>query len=130
MVTPILFARLDDRAVAGSLAGDLFTLTALLGLVCGSVLLIAHITRAGRYDWRAWVLTLMLLLVAVGQFVLAPMISDLRSQGLVDSVQFASLHGLASVLYLATSGFGLLLVVARHPAFGEGACFPAKLHRG
>ena len=112
VVTPILFAQLNDRTVAGSVAGSLFMLTALIGLVCGSVLLIAHITRTSRYDWRAWVLTIMLLLVAVGQFVLAPMIGDLRSEGLADSAQFASLHGLASVLFLVTSVLGLLLVAA------------------
>ena len=119
MVTPVLFARLDDRAVAGSVAGNLFMLTALLGLVCGSVLLIAHIARTGRYDWRAWVLTTMLLLVAAGQFVLAPMIGALRDQGLVDGGQFASLHGLASVLFLVTSGLGLLLVAAGRSPGGD-----------
>lgn len=126
MVTPVLFARLDDRALAGSLAGNLFTLTALTGLVCGSVLLIAHISRTGRYDGRAWVLTAMLLLVAIGQFVLAPMIGELRSQGLVESVRFASLHGLASALFLVTCSLGLWLVVVGHPARGAGAGIPAN----
>jgi hypothetical protein len=110
MVAPVLFTQLDDRAVAGSLAGSLFTLTALIGLVGGSVLLISHILRTRRYDWQAWVITAMLLSVAVGQFVLAPMIGDVRSAGLADSAQFARLHGLASLLFLVTSGLGLLLV--------------------
>jgi len=43
---------------------SLFT-AAMLGLVCGSVLLITRILRTGRYDWRAWVITAMLLLVAM-----------------------------------------------------------------
>lgn len=116
VVTPLLFVQLDDRAVAGSIAGNLFTLTALIGLVCGSVLLIVHITRTGRYNWRAWVITAMLLLVAAGQFVLAPMIGELRSQGLVDSGQFAGLHALASALFLLTCGLGLLLVAAGRPS--------------
>ena len=112
MVAPLLFAQLDDRALAGSLAGQLFTITALLGLVCGSVLLLAMILRTGRYGWRGWVVTAMLLLVAAGQFVVAPMIGDLRSQGLADSADFARLHGLASVLFMVTAGLGLLLVAA------------------
>lgn len=119
MVTPVLFALLDDRAVAGSVAGNLFMFTALVGLVCGSVLLIASVARTGRYGWRAWVITSMLLLVAVGQFVLAPMIGDLRSQGLVDSARFSSLHGLASALFLVTCALGLLLVAAGRSARGD-----------
>ncbi|MGB5473694.1 MAG: DUF4149 domain-containing protein, partial [Gammaproteobacteria bacterium] len=35
MVAPVLFARLDDRALAGTLAGELFGLVAWLGLACG-----------------------------------------------------------------------------------------------
>lgn len=117
MVAPVLFTQLDDRALAGSLAGQLFTLTALLGLVCGSILLIASLLRTARYDWRAWVTTAMLLLVAAGQFLLAPMIGDLRGEGLADSAEFARLHGLASLLFMLTAGLGLLLVAAgRAPA--------------
>lgn len=112
MVAPVLFTQLDDRALAGSLAGNLFTLTALLGLVCGSILLIASLLRTARYDWRAWVTTAMLLLVAAGQFLLAPMIGDLRDEGLADSAGFARLHGLASLLFMLTAGLGLLLVAA------------------
>lgn len=112
MVAPVLFAQLADRAQAGTIAGNLFMLTALLGLVCGSILLLAGILRTGRFDWRAWVTVMMLLLVAAGQFVLAPIIGDMRSQGLADSDQFAWMHGLASVLFLLTAGLGLLLVAA------------------
>jgi len=112
MVAPLLFVQLDSRALAGSVAGQLFTITALLGLVCGSLLLLAMILRTGRYGWRGWVVTAMLLLVAAGQFVVAPMIGDLRSQGLADSADFARLHGLASVLFMVTAGLGLLLVAA------------------
>ena len=110
MVAPLLFIQLDDRALAGTLAGKLFTLTALVGLVCGSILLIAALLRTRRYDWRAWVTTAMLLLVALGQFVLAPMIGDLRDQGLADGTEFARLHGAASVLFMLTAALGLLLV--------------------
>ena len=110
MVAPTLFTQLDDRALAGSLAGKLFTLTAMLGLVCGSILLIASLLRTARYDWRAWITTAMLLLVAAGQFVLTPMIGDLRAQGLADSAGFVRLHGLASALFMLTAGLGLVLV--------------------
>jgi hypothetical protein len=112
IVVPLLFVQIADRAVAGTLAGNLFGLTALIGLVCGSVLLIVRIIRTGRFDWRTLVTTAMLLLVAVGQFALAPAIGDLRNQGLADSTQFADLHTLATMLFLVTCGLGLLLVAA------------------
>jgi hypothetical protein len=112
MVAPVLFATLEDRALAGSIAGKLFTLTALLGLVCGSILLIAMIVRSGRYDWRAWLVTAMLVLVAGGQFILAPLINNLRMRGLTDHADFSMLHGLAGLLFLLTAVLGLVLVAA------------------
>ena len=54
----------------------------------------------------------MLLLVVVGQFVITPMVADLRVQGLTDSPRFGQLHGLASILFIATSVLGLVLVAA------------------
>jgi hypothetical protein len=111
MVAPVLFATLD-RALAGSIAGKLFTLTALLGLVCGSILLIAMIVRSGRYDWRAWLVTAMLVLVAGGQFILAPLINNLRMRGLTDHADFSMLHGLAGLVFLLTAVLGLVLVAA------------------
>ncbi len=112
MVAPVLFATLEDRALAGSIAGKLFTLTALLGLVCGSILLIAMIVRSGRYDWRAWLVTAMLVLVAGGQFILAPLINNLRMRGLTDHADFSMLHGLAGLVFLLTAVLGLVLVAA------------------
>jgi hypothetical protein len=116
IVAPLLFAQLDDRAIAGSIAGSLFTITALIGLVCGSVLLMTNTYRHGRFNWRAWVILAMLLLVAAGQFVLTPMISELRVQGLSDTARFGQLHGLAGLLFVVTSVLGLLLVAAARPA--------------
>ena len=111
MVVPVLFATLD-RTLAGSIAGKLFTLTAMLGLACGSILLIAMIVRSGRYDWRAWLVTAMLVLVAGGQFILAPLINDLHMRGLTDHADFSMLHSLAGLLFVLTAVLGLVLVAA------------------
>jgi len=112
MVAPLLFAELDDRALAGSVAGSLFTLTSYLGLLCGSLLLIINGLTVRAANWRAVVIVIMLLLVAIGQFVITPMVADLRVQGLTDSARFGQLHGIASVLFLITSVLGLVLVAA------------------
>jgi hypothetical protein len=111
-VAPLLFAELDDRALAGSVAGSLFTLTSYLGLLCGSLLLIINGLTVRAANWRAVVIVIMLLLVAIGQFVITPMVADLRVQGLTDSARFGQLHGIASVLFLITSVLGLVLVAA------------------
>ena len=118
VVAPVLFALLDDRALAGTLAGELFSIAAWIGLVAGSMLLMLNLLNYRAINWRGAVLAGMLLLVVVGQFVLAPMIAELRAQGLSGSSRFGQLHGLASVLFIATSVCGLLLVAVRpgkHP---------------
>lgn len=112
MVAPLLFAELDDRALAGSIAGSLFTLTSYLGLLCSALLLIINGLTVRAANWRAVVIVIMLLLVAIGQFVITPMVADLRVQGLTDSARFGQLHGIASVLFLITSVLGLVLVAA------------------
>jgi len=112
IVTPTLFAELDERALAGSVAGSLFALTSYLGLVCGSLLLIFNGVSFRRINWRAVVIVCMLLLVIIGQFMITPLVVDLRVQGLTNTPRFGQLHGLASVLFIITSVLGLLLVAA------------------
>lgn len=112
LAAPVLFSMLDDRALAGSVAGRLFAETAWLGLASGVLLLALHWWRFARAGWRFWSLCLMLVLVAGGQFVLAPQIAALRTAGLVDTPQFGQLHALSGVLFLVTLGIGLALVAA------------------
>jgi hypothetical protein len=114
IAAPILFAVLDDRTLAGTLAGEMFRALAWLGLVCGSLLLLFHRLNPGRPSWRMWVLAGMLLVILAERLLLAPMVAELRAQGLGDSVEFARLHGVASTLYLVNSLAGLALV-----AFGR-----------
>ena len=112
IVAPVLFAELDDRALAGSIAGTLFTLTSYIGLVCGSLLLLLNAAIRKRINWRVLVIVAMLLLIVIGQFVITPMVVELRVQGLTDTPRFGQLHGVASVLFLMTSVLALALVAA------------------
>jgi hypothetical protein len=112
IVAPLLFAELDDRALAGSLAGSLFTVTSYLGLCCGGLLLIFNGLNCRAINWRAVIIVSMLLLVVIGQFVITPMVVELRAQGLTDSARFGQMHGAASVLFIITSVLGLILVAA------------------
>jgi hypothetical protein len=115
MVAPALFATLEDRALAGTLAGVMFNIIAWVGLACGSLLLLFNQLRqsGNRLNLRAVVLMLMLALTAAGQFIVAPKVAAMRVEGLVGSEAFAAMHGIASVAYLITSVLGLVLVVAR-----------------
>ncbi len=112
IVAPLLFTELNDRALAGSTAGTLFTVTSYIGLASGSVLLLLNAVVRKRINWRALVLLGMLSLIVIGQFVITPMVADLRLQGLTDTPRFGQLHGVASVLFLLTSVLGLVLVAA------------------
>jgi hypothetical protein len=114
IAAPILFAVIEDRALAGTLAGEMFRAMAWIGLLCGGLLLLFHKLTPGRPSWRLWVLAGMLLVILADRLLLAPMIADLRATGLSGSANFARLHGLASTLYLLNCLAGLALV-----AFGS-----------
>jgi len=126
IATPALFASLEDRALAGTLAGTMFEIVAYLGMVCAVLLLLSNQVRnpGRRLNWRAVVLLMMFLLVLAGQFVVAPMIAEIRMAETSASSAFAWLHGVASLAYLVTSLLGLALVVvpdsAAQPSYYPG----------
>lgn len=112
-VTPTLFAELPDTATAGSVAGALFTVMSRIGLLCASVLLLLGWLQRTCHSrrWRLLVITIMMVLVVLGEYVLAPMISELRVTGQVASPRFGQLHGLATGVYLVNCVLGLVLLV-------------------
>jgi hypothetical protein len=117
LAVPVLFHELSDRMLAGALAGRMFTLVAYLGLGVGLALAFGELARyRWRPYWRFWVLVVMLVLVAVGEFWLQPMMAALKVGGLPEgsarAVEFGRLHGISASLYLATSLAGLALVAA------------------
>ncbi len=115
IVAPTLFGVLDDRQLAGMIAGHLFTSMSYIGFVCGGLLLFGNIYRSGIKHKTNYILLLMLLLIAIGQFILQPMMADLKLQGLVEgssaAANFGKLHGVSSILFMITSIAGLILVI-------------------
>lgn len=118
LVAPMLFATLDDRALAGMLAGKMFTAMSYVGLVCVGLLLLIHFLKPavdGWRQWRRWVLLGMLLIVLLGEFVLQPMMAELKQLGLEEGSaaqqRFGMLHGISSTLFLINSLAGLALVI-------------------
>ncbi len=63
---------------------------------------------------------LMLVLIAIGEFAIQPVMAGLKSQGLVpgsaQAASFAVWHGIASILYLINSLLGLVVA-----ALGNGS---------
>lgn len=122
VVAPILFASLDDRRLAGELAGSMFTAINYIGLVCGGVLLALALSKATAWlkDLRVIAIVLMLVLIAVSAFMIQPMMQELKAVGLVpgsdEAAQFGRLHGVSSVLYLVNSLLGLFLILYKSRA--------------
>lgn len=116
IVAPTLFNMLE-KTVAGNVAGQLFTIMSYVGLVCGTLLIIGTMNRFGAQvtqHWVFWALVVMVVLVLIGQFVLQPMMAELKATGITDlnRSEFGKLHGIASVLFLINSLLGLALVVS------------------
>jgi len=115
VVVPVLFKMLE-RQVAGNVAGQLFTIMSYIGLVSGVLLLTSVLYRYGFSEWLQWrvlVLVAMLVIIVVGQFVLQPLMVELKAVGLVGETakQFGRLHGISSILFMMNSLAGLALVV-------------------
>jgi len=120
IVAPTLFWTLADRALAGSLAGQLFTLIAYVGIGCAAYVLLYRLARFGGACFRHgifWFALIMLLLTIAGEFGVQPILESLKHQALpaevMESVfrdRFATWHGVASVFYLIQSILGALLV--------------------
>jgi hypothetical protein len=123
LVAPTLFAVLDDRQVAGMIAGRLFRSEALLSVVCGVLLLVLAnlLVRRGESAYRAirWIVLAMLVCTLVGYFGVQPFMETLRHQAAALGVavsespyktQFGMLHGISGSIYLLQSILGIVLI--------------------
>lgn len=124
LAAPSLFSALpDNRALAGTLAGKMFTLTAYVGIGCALYLIIHRLASVGTGAFQQlffWVALLMLVLTLVGVFGVQPIIASLKVEGGAKDVmqslaasRFAHWHGVASILYLIQSLLGAVLVLKR-----------------
>jgi len=121
IVAPLLFSRLGDRALAGLMAGTLFTLIACIGIACAVYLLAyraAHFRLACLGQGFFWVAAVMLALTLAGEFGVRMIMEGLRAQALPKEVmesvlrdRFMTWHGVATALYVIQSLLGVVLVV-------------------
>jgi hypothetical protein len=122
LVAPLLFATVD-RVTAGHLAGRLFYAEAILGVVCGVLLLVLGNQMIGRgdsgYRRLRWPLLLMLLCTVLGYFALAPFMNALRTTAeaagtdvghTAYAARFGMLHAVSTAFYGIQSLLALVLV--------------------
>lgn len=117
IAAPVLFKMLDDRQLAGALAGQMFKIVSIGGLILGLLLVLSIVLSLKHKvlgEWRFWLLTIMLALVGASLFVIQPMMADLKAGGLAPGSdlarKFGMMHGVSSVMYLITTLSGMLLL--------------------
>ena len=106
IVAPTLFYSVPDRALAGALAGKLFTLIAYVGIGCAIYLVLFRLVRFGGACAKHGIFWIVLA-------ILASLKDQALPKGVMESVfrdRFAAWHGVASVLYLIQTVLGVLLV--------------------
>ena len=117
----VLFDSLQDKQLAGSLAGKLFTVVSYIGMVSGFYLLIQRLLDYGTSALKQgffWAVFGMLLLVLAGHFGVQPILAQLKADAMPSDVmhsifaeRFGKWHGVASVAYLVECLLGFVLVL-------------------
>ena len=117
----VLFDSLQDKQLAGSLAGKLFTVVSYIGMVSGFYLLIQRLLDYGTIALKQsffWAVFAMLLLVLAGHFGIQPILAQLKADAMPTDVmhsifaeRFGKWHGVASVAYLVECLLGFVLVL-------------------
>ncbi len=116
LAIPMAFALLGDIKLAGDYADELLSVVNMLGLACGSVLLVTKIGLHGKQAiraWRFWVLALMFALTLIFICYLQPEIVLAKQRNSVTGLDtFTTLHTVSERVYLAISLLGVALVVS------------------
>jgi hypothetical protein len=122
VIVPALFKVLPDRQLAGMVAGKLFTLLAFIGIACALILLLDQLRQFGRAAVQRTLFRItaaMLLLVLVGEFVLQPILADLKLQAspldVMNSAlaaQFKTWHAVSGIVFMLQSLLGIALVLS------------------
>ena len=117
----LLFDSLQDKQLAGNLAGKLFTIVSYIGAVSAFYLLIQRLLDYGTASLKQgffWAVFFMLLLILAGHFGIQPLLAQLKTDALPNDVmqsvfsnRFKTWHGVASVAYLVQCLLGFVLVL-------------------
>lgn len=117
----VLFDSLQNKQLAGIVAGKLFLVVSYIGLASAFYLLIYRLVQFGMSALQQlffWVVFLMFLLVIAGHFGIQPLLQGLKAQALpVDVMQsvfadrFKTWHGVASMAYMLECLLAIVMVL-------------------
>ena len=117
----VLFDTLQDKQLAGNLAGKLFTIVSYIGLASAFYLLVQRLMDYGTGALKQsffWAVFAMLLLILAGHFGIQPVLAQLKADAMPADVmhsifaeRFGKWHGIASVAYLVECLLGFVLVL-------------------
>ena len=120
IAAPVLFSALDDKQLAGMLAGKMFSVGAWVGIVAGVYLLLHRLIRDGAAAFKSlffWLVLIMWLLTLAGHFGIQPILQNLKNQALplavmqsVFAYRFSQWHGISRILWILQSALGVALV--------------------
>jgi cytochrome bd-type quinol oxidase subunit 1 len=117
----VLFDSLQDKQLAGSLAGKLFTVVSYIGLVSAFYLLVYRLVQFGTPALKQsffWAVFFMLLLVLAGHFGIQHVLEGLKAKAFPADVmqsvfadRFKTWHGVASMAYLIECILAIVMVL-------------------
>lgn len=117
----VLFDSLQDKQMAGMLAGKLFTVVSYIGMASAFYLLIHRLVQDGTMALKQaffWAVFLMLLLVLAGHFGIQPILEGLKAQAFPADVmqsvfadRFRNWHGVASIAYVIECVLAIVMVL-------------------
>nr|WP_148207856.1 DUF4149 domain-containing protein [Methylotenera mobilis] len=117
----VLFDALQDKQLAGSLAGKLFNVVTYIGFASAFYLLTHRLAQFGTAALKQaffWAVFVMLLLVLAGHFGIQPILEGLKSQAFPADVmqsvfadRFRNWHGVASLAYVFECALAIVMVL-------------------
>ena len=93
-VAPTLFSAQSDRHLAGLLAARLFAVESYVGV--GTALVAALLPARGKFKWGYAAAALL----AVDQWVLAPLMAEAHVRGAAATLSFGAWHGVSAAVYV------------------------------
>jgi hypothetical protein len=121
LIASILFDTINDRQLAGNVAGQLFEMVSYIGLASGLLLLVLRFIAFGVQSVKqryVWIIMSMVLLILVGYFGVQSHLAQLKENAYPIEVmqsayagQFAAWHGVSGVIYLIECLLGAMLVM-------------------
>jgi hypothetical protein len=113
IAVPVLFATIEDKTVAGAVAGRLFTISGWVGFCAAGLLALLWLIRLGSEVLKTPRFPMLLLavgLLLVNLLYVQPQIISAHQLATTSSEYFALLHRAAGVIYMLVSVIGLGLV--------------------